>query len=144
MKIQRYQNAALDYEKVLERCPDDTDALMKKGRALIELTRFEEAISAFKQVIQYHPDHADAWISKGSALFESGNFQEALKAFEEGCRLHPDEPGIWEQQGTRFLNWADLKRRFQRSKRQYRCDRGKDICGERKVMYSKLLEERMR
>jgi tetratricopeptide (TPR) repeat protein len=52
----RYHEAIEVYDHILERDPNNVEALIRKGIALHSLGRFDEAISAYDKVLKINRD----------------------------------------------------------------------------------------
>ena len=57
----RYPEALEAYNQVLQRFPDDPDALVGRGRVYAWMQKPEAATADFQAVIRAHPENMDAW-----------------------------------------------------------------------------------
>jgi tetratricopeptide (TPR) repeat protein len=60
----RYHEAIEVYDHILERDPNNVEALIRKGIALHSLGRFDEAISAYDKVLKINRDDVRGCIGK--------------------------------------------------------------------------------
>jgi tetratricopeptide (TPR) repeat protein len=65
---QDYTNAAKSFKKAHKQQPDNLDALVQMGQALVQLKEFDDAADAFDQVLEIEPDHPVAKPAKLAAL----------------------------------------------------------------------------
>lgn len=86
----RPEQAAPKLEQVLRATPDDVDARLNLGLALLALDRLEEAEAAFRQVIARAPDYADAWIGLARIAQRRGDLAEARTLIGEVRRADPE------------------------------------------------------
>jgi tetratricopeptide (TPR) repeat protein len=79
--------------RVLERYPDDPDALAGLGIALADQGRLEEAVVQFSRAVVLDPGNADTHVNLGAALQKLGRFEDAMRAGREATRLRPQQAG---------------------------------------------------
>ncbi len=65
------------------------DALVEKGKKLLEDTKFEEALSYFEQALLLDQNNADLLNHKGIALRSIGRYDEALECFNRSLEIDP-------------------------------------------------------
>ena len=74
---------ALDLcDKVLEKHPDNTEALFNRGLALVQMERFDEAYAAFSSVALNDPSDLRAVHQMAFCLFRSGMSHSALSCMD--------------------------------------------------------------
>lgn len=69
--------------RVLERNPDDTDALFNLGMALGDQQENEEALELLNRLVTVEPDYPGAWVALGVAQARSGDWEQAIRTFRE-------------------------------------------------------------
>jgi tetratricopeptide (TPR) repeat protein len=84
----RLDEAIGEYQKCLQRIPNDPDALNNLGIALGKQGKFDEAIKCFTEALRIKPDAA-AHTNIGYALALQGNLDEAAVHLAEALRLDP-------------------------------------------------------
>lgn len=96
---QRYKEAIVAYDRVIQAKPDDEIAWFKRGMALENLKRFEDAVASYERVVQLHPEDYLAWYKHGAAYVQLQQYQEALNSFERVVQLQPDNYWGWHDRG---------------------------------------------
>jgi predicted Zn-dependent protease with MMP-like domain len=79
-------------EQVLEKTPDDLDAIFLAAEALRDLRDVEGAEQRYRQVVHKSPDHSAAWSGLGTVLFDQLQFEGARRAHNRAVRLDPLNP----------------------------------------------------
>ena len=77
--------------RVLERYPDDPDALAGLGIALADQGRFEEAVVRFSRATVLDPGNADTHVNLCAALQKLGRFEDAVRVGRQATRLRPQQ-----------------------------------------------------
>jgi tetratricopeptide (TPR) repeat protein len=85
----RFDEAIGEYQKCLQRIPDDTIALNNLGIALGKQGKFDEAVKCFTEALRIQPD-ATAHTNIGYVLALQGNLDEAAVHLAESLRLDPN------------------------------------------------------
>ncbi|HEX8744436.1 MAG TPA: tetratricopeptide repeat protein [Thermoleophilaceae bacterium] len=86
----RYSDALGAYDRVLERSPDNRDALVGRGEALLRLRRPPDALASLDRAIELDSDHVSARIVRAEARAREGRVEDALEDVEVALSLHPD------------------------------------------------------
>jgi len=86
----QFEEAIEYFDKILEKDPQNTQALTNKGVALGNLGRSLEAISQFDQVLEIDQNNTDALNNKGAALVTLGKYDEALLYFDRILTIDPE------------------------------------------------------
>jgi len=81
------------YRKVLQRAPDDANALNLLGSIAHERGRHEYAVQLISRAVTRMPEFADAHVSLGRALRELGRLDEAAASCRRAIALKPDFAG---------------------------------------------------
>jgi len=107
-----YDEAIVEFQKVLGAAPEDADAIeyitrayVETARAHIEANRLDEAKTALIKALDYNDDctdcqallarcrtiEAEALTEKGEVLFRNNQFDEAISTLERAVALNPDD-----------------------------------------------------
>ncbi len=65
------------------------DALIEKGKKLLDDVKFEEALACFEQALLLDQNNPDLWNHKGIALRSIGRYDEALECFNRSLEIDP-------------------------------------------------------
>ncbi len=76
-------------ELIIERDPDDVDALYLMGEAMLEMEEFEAAEEIFRDALRLDPESGGIHNGLGVALFELCRFDEAREALTTALELNP-------------------------------------------------------
>ncbi len=85
----RLDEAAAEYRALLERNPNDGQALVLLGQLALRHQRFDEAIALFEKGAAARPGDASALVSLGIAYGSSGRLDEAIVTFERALVADP-------------------------------------------------------
>ncbi|NHJ46237.1 MAG: tetratricopeptide repeat protein [Asgard group archaeon] len=84
--LDKYNEAIMIHEQILEKHPNVIDYLFMKGLVLFEATRDEEAIAIFDEILKKDSNHRDAMFNKGLALKRLGKKAEAKECMRKALR----------------------------------------------------------
>ena len=87
----RFAEALEQYEQALHLQPDDDDAALNAGHALMGIGRHEQAEGAFARLTQRAPRRGDAWQALGAARHELGDASGAIEAFRKAHAVNPED-----------------------------------------------------
>lgn len=85
----RPADAVPKFEQVLATKPDDVDARLNLGLALLALGRLPEAEAELLAVTRQTPDYTDAWIGLARVEQRRGDLEAARRLATEAARLAP-------------------------------------------------------
>ncbi len=89
MRAGLLEEAVICLDEILEKDPENEEALGLKGSSLADLGRCEEAIACFDKILE-KKSHEGALYGKGMSLLELRRHEEALKCFDEALKLNPN------------------------------------------------------
>jgi Tfp pilus assembly protein PilF len=92
MRLNRFDEAASHFEKVVQIKPDDEKYLNNLGIALFRQNRYDEAMKYYLRAIAVNPDFADSYINAADVCLFSGRENEALEYYRKGLHLRPGNP----------------------------------------------------
>ncbi len=96
---QRYKEAIVVYDRVIQAKPNDDVAWFKRGMALENLKRYDDAAASYDRVVQLHPDDYLAWYKRGSVFVHLQQYEQALASFDRVVQLQPDNYWAWHDRG---------------------------------------------
>jgi predicted negative regulator of RcsB-dependent stress response len=85
-------NAISRWENILRYKPDDAEANLNLGLALIWKRKFEDAIEHLNQALMAKPNWPQAYYCLGLAYDQQGKYELAIKNYNEALKLRPDYP----------------------------------------------------
>ena len=98
-----YKEALADLEVILNREPDNTDALYMSAVCRRYRREFDAALATIARLKSLTPENGRALQEEGHAYRDSGKPAEALRAYATACRLNPALVASWREQ-LRILN----------------------------------------
>jgi tetratricopeptide (TPR) repeat protein len=85
----RWSDAAAAFDECEQRNPGTTDALLYRGKALINLHNFDDAAGALHTYAQSHPQSDDAVYLLAYISFRNDDPTQSLRLFAEAAKLKP-------------------------------------------------------
>ncbi len=82
--------AVEEYEKILEKDPNHTEAMVNLGVAYFNQQRYMDAIQQYQKVIKYRPQNFQAYYGLGYSYLMMGSYNDALQNLNEALRIKPD------------------------------------------------------
>ena len=86
----QYNQALLQFDKILAIEPNFTEALFYKGLTLQDSGHYEEAVQWYDKILSRDPNNVYALNNKGSALYKLGNFSEAIEYLDKALAIDPN------------------------------------------------------
>ena len=93
----RYDEAAAQFQQVLETCPDHARAHLGLGLVYCFVGRFEESLEELKCAVDCEPDWVDAHLNLAKTYAMLGMYEEARVEFDRVLELHPAHPEATKQ-----------------------------------------------
>lgn len=78
----RAKEARGKFHKVIDRQPQNSEAITGLGWALMNIGKTEAAIAQFEKALHHNPSYGDAYIGLGQAHQAVGNSRKALEAYQ--------------------------------------------------------------
>ncbi|MGQ9662577.1 MAG: sulfatase-like hydrolase/transferase [Kiritimatiellia bacterium] len=91
-KLNRLEEAAEQYRRVLQSEPHHVEANNNLGNVYVLLKRKDLAIEQYRKTLKVAPHILNARYNLGRLLRESGQYAAALAVWRDGLPLHPDDP----------------------------------------------------
>ncbi len=89
MAATRYEQAALNFSRVIDLRPDFADAYRMRGRVYVAEYSPDLAIQDFSKVIELDPGDAMAWVERGSARLDKKDYANAIADADRAIALDP-------------------------------------------------------
>jgi len=87
---EKYKDAIVSFDTILEFEPDNVDALFNKGRALDQIGNNDEGMWYMKKALEVEPDNVDVLTYLSDELAKSGRLEEAKIHYEKILEVEPD------------------------------------------------------
>ena len=91
-----------EFGLILERYPDEIDALQSRGQIYRTSGRASEAITDFERMISINPAAKDAYNALAYAYSDQGNLDKSLWAINQYIALAPDEANPYDSRGDLY------------------------------------------
>lgn len=88
-RANRLQDAEAGYRAVLERAPDNPDALHLLGLVMRGVGRNEDALQWLQQAVEARPGFAEAHYNLGNTCVALGRIEQGIAAYEQALALQP-------------------------------------------------------
>lgn len=89
-KKQKFENAAENFERVLQLAPDRSDVRANLALMLLQLKKTDEAQKQIEEAIRQNPAQAENYNNYGLILLEKKENKRAVEQFEKALQLKPD------------------------------------------------------
>ena len=90
IRLCKFEEAILYFDKDIADDPLDVEILTNKGVTLSKLGHIEEAILYYDTTLEIDSSYVPALNNKGNALSQLGKFEEAIAVYNLGIDLEPD------------------------------------------------------
>ena len=87
---QKFENAAENYERLLQIAPERADVRANYALILLQLKKIDEAQNQIEYSIRQNPDLPESYNNYGLILLEKNENQKAADQFEKALQLKPD------------------------------------------------------
>jgi serine/threonine-protein kinase len=98
-----------ELERVTASTPQNDEAFLLLGQALVEAGRLEQGLDAVHSAIRLRPAFWGHHYSLGVALYKAGRYPEAVTALRRAAELQPDNAWTHQMLGTAYHAMDDTK-----------------------------------
>jgi tetratricopeptide (TPR) repeat protein len=84
-----YDEAAEEYENIIQINPRHTKALHNLGRIYFQDGEYAKALKSFQNVLQLEPENTDAWNDLGSVYEITNNLIQAISTYRKALKVNP-------------------------------------------------------
>jgi tetratricopeptide (TPR) repeat protein len=110
LRIARYNQAALAFDRAVGLKPDFADAFLMRGKAFAADSRIDQAIFDFTRVIELQPSDPRGWLARGATYFELKKFSLALADAERAIALDRRMTAAYNLRGLAERSMGDARR----------------------------------
>lgn len=103
---QKFDDAIVLYNTVLDHNPDNLDALTFLASAYRSSGRVGEAVDLYDRLAEKNPPRADFWFNRGNALNEQGRREDAVASYDRSLSIDPTNATVF---ANRAICQAALK-----------------------------------
>ena len=90
----RFEEAVLYLDKILEKDPENLKAMSNKAGLLIQLGKFDESLNLSNNVLQKEPERVSTLINKALAQKNLKQYDEAYVTFSQIISIEPDNEKV--------------------------------------------------
>ncbi len=90
LEMERYEDAAADFNLALELDPESPDAMCGRGQTFFHLGEIDKAERDFRETTRLDPENMIAWSMIGQIKLYQEQYAEALECLEKALELDPE------------------------------------------------------
>jgi tetratricopeptide (TPR) repeat protein len=94
--------AVTEYEKALEKDPENLEIYPRLGYALIEMENFEKAVKVYRRYVDLAPKSCDSHASLAFAYLKQELMDQAIASYEKALELCPEDPNAYVNLGKAY------------------------------------------
>jgi tetratricopeptide (TPR) repeat protein len=99
-------------DALLDKTPQDAEALILKGQIQLQQKKVDESIQSLQQALKYAPGNAMGHYQLGAAFQQKGSIHQAQSEWREAVRLRPNLSEAWRALGLSAMqheDWRELE-----------------------------------
>ncbi|MFX0108367.1 MAG: FlgO family outer membrane protein, partial [Candidatus Hodarchaeota archaeon] len=108
---------AEELHELLDRHPEEKEALYGLGWYYADLRQFEQAVNYFNKVIELDPLHKFAYNALAYTYTYMGDFEKSISAINEYISLAPDEPNPYDSRGEIYAWFGKIEQAIESFKK---------------------------
>jgi superkiller protein 3 len=94
LKLGRFEEAIIEYRKILSTNPNDINVLNKLGYALAHSGKSAEAVKEYEKILNIAPQNAIIHNILGAVFLQQGKSDEAVAEYRKSLQIKPDDPNV--------------------------------------------------
>jgi tetratricopeptide (TPR) repeat protein/predicted Ser/Thr protein kinase len=103
----KYERAAAEYERMIERAPSDDSAYRGLAAAYKSLGNLAEAERTYRRAIEIRKDYPGSYTMLGVLLYSEGRFAESEAIFLHAIELAPENPKSYSNLAGLYIVWGN-------------------------------------
>jgi len=143
LKIARYNQAILSFDRAVALRADFADAYLLRGKAYVGEAKTDRAIRDFSKVIELRPNDPNALLERGSAYLELKDFQRAIEDSNRALALDPKLGAALNLRGVAIRTMGDPRKALEDFKRAVELAPSEDNYYQRGATYQMIGEHRL-
>lgn len=108
-KQEDYENAMIEYYRVIEIKDDDFQSNYKIAELLTKINKNKEAEKTLNYLLQRKPDFYEATNLLGDILYNQQRYKEAIGVYIEGLKYKPEDYNLYYNLGMVYIGLNDFK-----------------------------------
>jgi tetratricopeptide (TPR) repeat protein len=117
-----FEDAILEYQKVLAITPNDHVVHNKMGIAYHQLQNLEQAKKLYEKARKLNPLYHEAWNNLGTANYSLRKYKRAVKNYEKALKINPESATTHHNLGAAYFAMKKYEKGFQAYLEAYRLD----------------------
>jgi tetratricopeptide (TPR) repeat protein len=117
MFLQDDRRAVESFEEIVDRYPDEKDALSMMGNILYQLEEMDRAIETYEKVLELDPMDKTVYNQLAYSYQNVGEIDKAIWALDKYIELAPDEPNPYDSRGDIYAYSGRLEEAIESYKR---------------------------
>lgn len=89
---EQVDHALMQYEKMLEKDPNNKDIYISMGNLCYDASRYQQAIDYYEKGLQLDPDQTDARVDMATMYRKLGQPEKAVQTIQEAISRDPSHP----------------------------------------------------
>jgi tetratricopeptide (TPR) repeat protein len=117
-----YEDAVLEYAKVLAITPRDHVAHNKLGIAYHQLQQLDLAKKEYEVAKKIKPDYSEAWNNLGTICYTVKKYGKAVKQYKKALQLQPNSATAYHNMGAAYFSMKKYDEGFAAYREAFRLD----------------------
>ncbi|BAZ07361.1 tetratricopeptide repeat protein [Calothrix sp. NIES-3974] len=93
----KYDQALIKFDALVQRQPDNPDALFMQGYTLYCLGRYDDALTAYARALEFQPNSAQIYYYQGILYQEVADAAAAIASFTRAIQENPEDTKSWQK-----------------------------------------------
>jgi tetratricopeptide (TPR) repeat protein len=117
-----YEDAVIEYQKVLAIAPRDHVAHNKLGIAYHQLQLFDLAKKEYEIARKIKPDYSEAWNNLGTIYYTVKKYGKAVKQYKKSLQIQPNSATVYHNMGAAYFSMKKYEQGFEAYREAFRLD----------------------
>lgn len=86
----KYDQAIMQYNQIIKKCPTYADAYYGLGCAYSEIKDYNKAVESYNKAITINPNHSSSYYNLGCAYSEIKDYNKAIECYDKAITINPN------------------------------------------------------